>query len=416
MKKFLLMAMAALVAMSASAQRFKNLKLEGMRHISTEKVFNNANEAAKMTSEPAKRMQKAPSPEELGGTKYMQVSFEDMTLCSKAVITPEKYTISEEYEDPETGEKQTYTFECNVKLQMNFYDGTKWGDIFLVNAYGYYDQEAATITVPSQYMEDPTAEFGPLLLFTVNEQYVSYDDIIFNVEDNGAIFLNSSESFYVGYVEGEGESSKLYALDRSTQTSIMPINATMQGYESSYRTSNSWTQMQFDIAVDDQETSIGIYGFCGYGAVSIDVNEDGSVSIATGQPLYDLGLDDEEFAILGYGQLKAASIDEKSIYADDERPYIVGEIEGNTITITDPEAESYFLIATNPSEEGRYWIGVFAAMTITLNNGGFIAGVDGPTLEERIKNTKTYNLMGQQVNRDTYKGVMIRDGKKYFKK
>ena len=60
--------------------------------------------------------------------------------------------------------------------------------------------------------------------------------------------------------------------------------------------------------------------------------------------------------------------------------------------------------------------------TITLNTGNFLAagttGIEeiGVTREEKIKNTKTYNLMGQQVNRATAKGLLIRDGKKYINK
>ena len=62
-------------------------------------------------------------------------------------------------------------------------------------------------------------------------------------------------------------------------------------------------------------------------------------------------------------------------------------------------------------------------MTITLNEGNYLLGGNGTgidnvstTLAERVKNSKTYNLMGQQVNRMESKGLLIRDGKKYIKK
>ena len=413
MKKFLLMAMAALVAMSASAQK-KNFKFDATKHLSIEKVMQKAGESVKMGTA-ASRMKKAPTADELGTTDYMQVGTGDVYECTKALVTPEKYTITEEWDDPETGEHKTYTYECNVKLQLNFIEGTQIGDFYWATAYGYYDEEAATITVPVQYMVDPTESYGKLVLFGIEGEDYSGEDIVFNVEDNGAMFLSSHEAIYI--VIGEGDYQGYYVA-YSNETSLIPMNATMQCIEYSSRTSKKWAQVEYGVAVDDQETSISVFGFCGWGAASIDVNEDGSVSIATGQPQYDFRLDDEEFAIYGYASLYAAAIDDQGyVQMDFDREAIVGELEGNTIYITDPAAESVFWLCSKTDSQGAYYmLGAFQQCTITLNNGGFIAGVDGPTLEERIKNTKTYNIMGQQVNRDTYKGVMIRDGKKYFKK
>lgn len=95
---------------------------------------------------------------------------------------------------------------------------------------------------------------------------------------------------------------------------------------------------------------------------------------------------------------------------------IKGTISGNTITF-----DNIFINCSDLTEDGY---GLFdgyyrLGSTITLNEGNYTAtGIEeiGVTREEKIKNTKTYNLMGQQVNRATAKGLLIRDGKKYIKK
>ena len=157
------------------------------------------------------------------------------------------------------------------------------------------------------------------------------------------------------------------------------------------------------------------------GCLSLDVNEDGTVSLAMGQPMADLGFNTQE-DIDNFGKylcIRGVDLKGDGISTNLDKETSVGTISGNTITITE-----YTRMTSLISPDQRWYTGNWYAdgMTITLNTGNFKGAqtngieVVKPTLEERAKNSKTYNLMGQQVNRATAKGLLIRDGKKYINK
>ncbi|MDY4731211.1 MAG: hypothetical protein SO294_02005, partial [Prevotella sp.] len=65
-----------------------------------------------------------------------------------------------------------------------------------------------------------------------------------------------------------------------------------------------------------------------------------------------------------------------------------------------------------------YSMGWFGGVTISLDKDFQItAGIENVnnTVESKIKNAKTFNIMGQRVNSNA-KGLIIRDGKKFLKK
>ena len=65
--------------------------------------------------------------------------------------------------------------------------------------------------------------------------------------------------------------------------------------------------------------------------------------------------------------------------------------------------------------EGEYDVTIWVAEEIADLTRQQIENFNN-TREYKIKNTPTYNIMGQQVNRKDVKGLMIRDGKKYIAK
>ncbi len=69
-------------------------------------------------------------------------------------------------------------------------------------------------------------------------------------------------------------------------------------------------------------------------------------------------------------------------------------------------------------EEKLYSRGWFQDAAVVMFDGHFITGIKdvNVALEEKGKNSKTYNMMGQQVNAATAKGLLIRNGKKFIKK
>ena len=151
------------------------------------------------------------------------------------------------------------------------------------------------------------------------------------------------------------------------------------------------------------------------GYVGMEVNDDCTVSMPVGQPLYPVSpsIDKDvygEFFII-YG---TKSDDGKSWGLDLEATDIKGKIEGNTLYF-----EQLFPVFTLFDEESSgYSMGWFGGVTISLDKDfQMAAGIEdvNNTVESKIKNAKTFNIMGQRVNSNA-KGLIIRDGKKFLKK
>lgn len=285
--------------------------------------------------------------------------------------------------------------------------------------YGTYDAEAGTITVQPQYCYT-NETYGQCIFMGIIEKadglYYTEDPVTFTVSDDGLIYCD-----FAGYcariAEGDYQ-GQLWSACIGTITLMKP-NAIQAGHHNG-RNTTGWEEYAYNVFAEDYDFQVNVYNFCGQGLISIDVNEDGTVSIATGQPIAGLGLSDEaEIAVYGNTlNLTGVTIEGQSIYIDFNKETISGTIAGNTITIGE-----YMKLASKPDADGAaYGANWYAdGTTITLNEGEFLGAATGieevtTTLEERAKNSKTYNIMGQRVNRATAKGLLIRDGKKFIKK
>lgn len=201
---------------------------------------------------------------------------------------------------------------------------------------------------------------------------------------------------------------------------FIQCNGVQSGFHNG-RTTNGWAEFSNPVSIEDYEYSVNVYNYCEMGCLSIDVNEDGTVSIPMGQPMADMGFESQE-DIDTYGAylcVHGVDLIGTSMSTNTDKPTTAGTISGNTITITE-----YTRICTKFDEGGSGYAANWYAddMTITLNTGNYkgaqATGIEEitSTLEERAKNSKTYNLMGQRVNQVNAKGLLIRDGKKYIKK
>lgn len=396
MKKLLLFACTALFAISASAQATVNMEsasveklqyklAENMKAMSAANVeaLNNANVAA------------APATDKVAGN-YIEDNIYDIHECSAAKITAmdgNKFKIAfatgyaeiEGTYDPTTGVITCGTQECGS------YTNTSTGVTFYFTIKGISSLDLA------------------------NGKLNVTDDLSFTVADDGSISLNQE-----GYIliisnctntDYTGMTWVWY-----TGTRFMPVNAVQEGRAS---TSDSWKAYSTPVAVEDYEYSVNVYNFCNTGCLSIDINDDGTVSVATGQKLAELNLsDDSGYDTYGYYiNFVGVKLDGGYIIRDYDKTTVTGTIKDNVITLGE-----YFALASLSDPDGSAYLrGWYAPnATITLNEGNYLAtsGIEeiGMTREDRIKNTKTYNIMGQQVDRSTAKGLLIRDGKKYIKK
>lgn len=340
-----------------------------------------------------KGMMKAPALSDLYGN-YVQDDVADIHECYAASIASYNYT------------SDGVTYNVNVKM-MNGY----------IDVIGVYQGDS--IVIPAQYCyevaegDDDYDSFGEcqFALYNLNcdasgnpETYDA-NNIVFDVNDDGSLSLRT-DGYYVTI---EGGTYDGYYYNYGIGTSVFPANATQT-------ITSSGTDYDYDGYVEDYETMIGVYNAFGFGGYfEMSVNDDLTVSVDPGQHMF---AQSSSYVSQGYSEYYDLYLyfqKDGSWYFNMTNP-LTGVLSGNTVTFD----YGFSIISTVETEDGtsgRGW--GFTGYTLTLNEGNFLA--DGikevnTNREDKIKNTKTYNLMGQQVNRDNAKGLLIYGGKKYIKK
>lgn len=403
MKKLLLFVCAAITAISGNAQSTligKSFTVEQLKKNVVNKVVSttNTNETANLNNSIAK----APELNKLSGN-YVEASFNEIYDCSEANITA-------------NGENVQFSISSGSATFTGAYDATS--GIITVN-----QQNAGTYTDARGTF---TFEFVGLLENAQTRQINVVNGATFTASDAGEISCNQI-GYGIAISDFEPAVGSSYTKEDlvgkwwtlSWETRFMPVNGTNECTANLYR--EGYKDHKFNVSIEDYEYAVNVYGFCGLGCVALDIDDELNVSISAGQPIYVNPNVTTEEDIATYGQyfyVVGCNIVGTSLIPDYNK-VVPGKLSGNTITLSE-----YLLFRSrNDAEDMGYSLGAVAdGLTITLNDGNFLAagttGIEeiGVTREEKIKNTKTYNLMGQQVNRATAKGLLIRDGKKYIKK
>lgn len=400
MKKLLLSAFAALTVMTAAAQSYrpfegeaKSLVYNKYQPMSVKQDLNTENITLKdYSTVKAAIKQMAPAQNDIYG-KYIETSFDDVVACTATELS-----------------SYVETDENNIETEyVKMVVGDGYAEI-----YGIYDPETGVINCGAQYCYDHE-KYGKFVIYGLDDEFKTLNELSFTVQDDGSIWLDQPMFVIImdDYSE-QVESTQVWNFGFGTQLS--KVNATENTAASllSGGSFQDWEYRDFDVAVEDLESSVNVYGFEGLGLVSIDVNEDGTVSMSTGQDLIYMPESYDPDGVYGNEHIIGVTeTEDNKIRINDDATEVTGTISGNTINIP-----GYFAIASNPDNNGaRYWVGYFHNATITLNEGSFAAGIEElrPTVEDRLKNTKTYNIMGQQVDKNA-KGIVIVNGKKYLNK
>ena len=317
-----------------------------------------------------------------------------------------------------TGYSQDYTFTQAGSVSTTTQDGKKYVQLVMANGYatvvGEYDEAAGTITCGSQYVyEDTKNGWGRFVIYGIDSEDKLTEDLSFTVDDNGVITCDQA-GFYIAMPEYEGGK---YAWTLGYEWVISPVN----GVHSFAVNQNNqgWKDItDVPVAVDDAGFFVDVYNFLSMGYVSMDVNDDCTVSMPVGQPMIPCAYISQSIDTSVYGEFfilyGTTSEDGESWGLDLEATDIKGKIEGNTLYF-----EQLFPVLTLLDEESAgYSMGWFGGVTISLDKDFQIAaGIEdvNNTVESKIKNAKTFNIMGQRVNSNA-KGLIIRDGKKFLKK
>ena len=302
--------------------------------------------------------------------------------------------------------------------------------------YGQYDAAAGTITCPVQRSGSFSGNTtqGPVdYKFTVGtllpsgDQYLfSQDPFVFTVEDDGTLLLNVEDGgALANAIEGK---QTLWNFFFSLE--LKPANAVIS-YSRPGRQEGTYDDFVHAAYVEDWGNSVSVYGYAwfqpssGMGLSTITplaIDENLDVLFTGPQnafPVAPFGITDEEagkyFKILG----TKPGAEEGWVEADFSEPsHVKGKLSGNKIVM------DLFPLLTNlwkdpATQETKGYGFWYHNYVITLDEGNFQAaggsnGINGVT-ETSVKNVKTYNLFGQEVPANT-KGLVIRDGKKFFNK
>jgi len=441
-KGLLIFAAAIMVALGASAQskisnvRMMNAPVElesAMAVAATPSMSSSALSASKIA--------KVEASEGIAGTYIMDY----YTTFKKEFVTSSEFTITNEtgvmtpyYDEGGTPED----FNYNVKLTGFTYAPAV--------AYGYYDAEEQTLTIPQQtiYTND---KYGRIVLFGVSEAEGKLahfmDGIAFDVEDDGTLSLITDTEtegeevcgFYNYLVDYEDGGAWNFGFDLEVFVPNATMYYTTTG-EDLGGNGSSWAKVQKRVNVEDWGTALTVHNFLGLCPISVDVDGN-NVAIKYGQQVDDYDYTKDEVAY-GYMKLVGCAIDGSSIkrnydakalngfatktgydfYKTEHREAWTDEEgdhkEGDYFVDDDPNFIRYFAVATNPNEQGgAYSLGWCCNLYIDIDEKVDAAIAEGINeVNAASKSSKmTYNLMGQKVN-GAVKGLVIRDGKKFVVK
>ena len=404
MKKFLLLSCAALATVTANAQDYKMANID----------------FGKTQSMAMKAITPAPQRSNMEITPALKSAVKDMSaIKNKMAKAPALSNLDGDYIEHYlgVGYSQDYTFTQAGTVSTSTQDGKKWVQLVMANGYatvvGEYDEAAGTITCGAQYVyEDTEKGLGRFALYGMDSEGNLTEDLSFTVDDEGVITCDQA-GFYIAmpdYEDGQ------YAWTFGKEWVISPVNGV---HSFAVDQNEGWKDItDVPVAVDDAGFFVDVYNFLSMGYVGMEVNDDCTVSMPVGQPMLPCAYVSQNIDTDVYGEFfiiyGTKSDDGKSWGVDFDAQDIKGKIEGNTLYF-----EQLFPVFTLFDEEDSgYSMGWFGGVTISLDKDFQItAGIENVnnTVESKIKNAKTFNIMGQRVNSDA-KGLIIRDGKKFLKK
>lgn len=397
MKKSLLIVFAAVLALSASAQRkvsFQKANIDGLKVTMSESGILTGMKSVQAARQHSFSVSNA--------RKAAVASVDDVLGCY----------IFEDFEDQEQTIPQDLVLkmtktEGENKVYIANFAGYKGGITGTLNAEeGYIDfsggQTMAEISTTDPDTGDPVTMKLILLSLHEGDNKNLYDDVTFTIDDDGSLVLDQS-GIYI-YIEGgpyDGQSAGYFT------DLVMPKCNAKETVSNDRDNGTDPIELSNEVYVEDLETAVNVYGMIGQSFVSFNINDDRTVNVEFDQPLMATPSAADKSVYGDYYFFYAATKD------DSDAGHITGVVSGNTIKLNS------FVIGSKTDTEGSfYWLGYFDDYTLVLNDDDFILGINEvkASLEDKLKNTKTYNMLGQQVDRSKATGLLIRGGKKYIKK
>lgn len=279
-----------------------------------------------------------------------------------------------------------------------------------------YDEATSTLDASGAQVCYEDATYGEMLLLSIHEDDDKniYSDVTFTVGEDGSISLDQY-GWYIYMNEGEYE-GECWTLGYNTV--LNKVNG------STYATlsSNSWNdEMEIPAYVEMVDDMITIHNVDekGGGVITVFVNEDGTTECPNLQPIAS-------------GSETTGDFFWYTVYVDEEGYLNQDEDEANAtpgFLRTNGQGEYFLYFGTQTEEqakEGKY----AAAYNVILSTEGYwfghwcygyqfnwvnnTTGIANVNANESASN-RFFNLAGQQVSKNS-KGIVIANGKKYLNK
>lgn len=409
MKKFLLLACVAVATLAANAQE-KSLAMPDM-----------ASTKSLVMTKPSIKPQKLEG--NLANPKFSVKKFSPVAKNRVAKAAPS--TMLANYIEDGTFGGLHYCDSVTVKnieavqdsagntynVQVNF------GLIGVVeNVYGNYDAAAGTLTIPSWQVCYKDATYGEVYLSAFeNEGWA--ENLTFEIDEESGIFY-MNEDGYMTVCEVNGQAASY--MPSMSGVSFLPKNGLMQV---DLAGQSSWETIEMGVAITDDGYTLGIYNAYGYPAMSFGcymeaTYEGETASFACNQNLYSLtflvGSDVDTETYGEYYYLVAGVVKDSAVYKDRTAtsiPAVKGEGDGYHYLYSD----GYFLPSSKADADGAsYGFWTYAPQFIWVDYDP--TGISEIAAKKnRTTTSHIYNLAGQVVDKN-YKGIVIKNGRKYVQK
>lgn len=300
--------------------------------------------------------------------------------------------------------------------------------------FGYYDAEAATLSIQSGYVCGTYKDTYDLVFFSLTEKdgelYLSDEDYVLNVQtdENGHVSMTSTNTFGWCLAAFEGE-KYVGNLTDGDELILNAANYEISGYSSLNTGSgySNWAPFETEYAyVENIEGTVIIHGMLG-SSFMLAMNDNGiEFTIPNGQTTgYDWASDTEYITWLTYNcAIEGTSIrpqyDESYQPVQDfELPGYISSDDSYVFASYDPETGEldewdYFWIANIDEDGSGYAEGWWTEIVVSPFENT-VTSISSVASSSKANNNITFNMAGQKVSKD-YKGLVIRNGQKFMNK
>lgn len=435
MKKVLLLACAAVMSLAANAQDYKqSVAKESLSLIGKMNVLHSAAapevDMSKVAMPKSRVAVKRVAHDGIYGLYIMDHTDYtgapdgcDSIFVEKANVTEDGVTYNVKFRIP--GESFDATSKKYYNTDFSF--------------YGKYDEAEGKITCPTGQVICKHFKYGDFALYAWtgstedpdNLMIDSENPITFTVED-GSINLDQAGFVYymVDYSKQQGKDqfwSHLFNIAFKPANGMMEFALYNQNAPEDDQ--DPFFYYNAAVAVEDFGYNVNVYGFAPLGAmnggsslnglgvsgsIQMSIAEDGkAVSMPAGQYVWPL------FVLVGNSNVTEESGKTVYIHAKDGNYPVAdgsGFVDGELAAGNQIYFQSVALFSNLWNDDGLKGWGMWIYKnTITLDEGGFsAAGISDATVSPLKKaSEQCYNALGQRVNANA-KGLIIRDGKKFF--